>query len=420
MREDFLNSHRFFGDERMSGQFGPIGLVVRMAVRPPGRFCTRMLLLIIVSFFLSGALLLVRGMEEAADRGARRLGADLLVMPQGGDVVSPETPLLGAVQIRATLPGGVDAALAGMPGIVEVAPQYLSVSVADPCCDAGDLLLVGFDPSRDLTVLPWLRPGSTLPGDRDSSLVGWKVLKATGATMRFHGQPFRVAARLDKSGMSRFDTAVFIPFDGLRAMERSSGQGHVAPFSVVWGRPSLILARLAMSVNPREVAHTLENRFPGTRVVTAPEAVREQRQRLERIARNVRTVLLVAWPVAVLTGALLSGLVVRDRRRSLGLLRMFGCGRMLILLLFGAEAGILTLMAMAFGNIGAYAVLRLLAPVLTELAGLPLLSEALATAFPGILWSWLAFAGILTAVAAMMTLRMLRHETADLLRSSCG
>jgi hypothetical protein len=73
---------------------------------------------------------------------------------------------------------------------------------------------------------------------------------------------------------------------------------------------------------------------------------------------------------------------------------------------------------MAIGNVGAFAMLRLLTPLLTEAAGLPLLSVALATAFPGILWSWLIFAGSQAAEAAVIVLRLLRHEPADLLRSS--
>ena len=371
-----------------------------------------MILLIIVSFFLSGALLLEHGMEEAVGRGARRLGADLLVTPRDPAVVTSERPLPLVISVSSTLPEGVEAGIAAMQGIVAVAPRYLSQSAADPCCDAGDLLLVGFDPSRDLTVLSWLRPGERLPEGKDSILVGWKVLKAPGATMRFHNHLFRVAARLEKSGNSRFDTSIFIPFDSLRAMERSSG----ATFKVPWGSPSLLIVRLAPTVDPLERAHALENRFPGIRVVALPGPLRELGQRMERIARSVVVIPLVVWPVALLAGGALQAFTLRERRRSLGLLLTFGWGRGMIFLLFGAEAFVVSFTAITIGVVGSYPVLKLLTPMLTEAAGLPLLSEAIGAAFTGILWCCLVFAGIQTVEAFVVMLRLLRHDPADLLR----
>lgn len=394
----------------------PAGVVLRMAVRPPVRFFARMILLIMVSFGYSGALLLGHGMEEAAVRGARRLGADLTVTSRDANAVSPENPLLGAVSVSSSVPEGIEAGIDAMPGVVAVAPRYLSLSAADPCCDAGDLLLVGFDPSRDLSVLSWQRSGERWSGNKDSILVGWKVLKAPGATMRFHNHHFRVAARLEKSGNSRVDTSIFMPFAGLRAMERERSSG--APFTVPWGRPSLLLVRLAPTVDLLEMAHVLENRYPEIRVVATSGPLREQRRRMERIARSVWAIPLVAWPVALLAGGALFEFTLQDRRRSLGLLRTFGWGRGMMSLLFGAEAFIVALTALAIGNIGSYAALRLLTPVLTEAAGLPLLSEAIAAAFPGILWNWPAFAGTLAAGSALMVLRLLRHEPADLLRGA--
>ena len=397
----------------------PAGVVLRMAVRPPGRFCTRMLLLIIIAFFFSGALLLEHGMEEAAVRGARRLGADLLITPREATVVTTETLSLGGAPVGSTLPAGAEAGIAAMQGVVAVAPRYLSQSAADPCCDAGDLLLVGFDPSRDQTVLSWLRSGKRLPEGKDLILVGWKVLKAPGATMRFHNHPFRVAARLEKSGNSRFDTSIFIPFDGLRAMERERSSG--TSFIVPWGRPSLLLVRLAPNVDPLEVTHLLENRYPGIRVVATPGPVREQRQRMERIARSVWTIPLIAWLVALLAGGALFAFTLRERRWSLGLLLTFGWGRGMISLLFGAESFVVSLAAMAIGAVGSYPVLQLLTPVLTEAAGLPFLSEALGAAYPEVLWSGFVYAGILTVAVAVMVRQVLRHDPADLLRETrCG
>ena len=86
---------------------------------------------------------------------------------------------------------------------------------------------------------------------------------------------------------------------------------------------------------------------------------------MERIARSVWAIPLIAWPVAILAGGALQAFTVRDRRRSLGLLRTFGWGRGTISLLFGAEALVVSLAAITIGAVGSYLVLRPLAPLLT-------------------------------------------------------
>jgi len=399
----------------VSERFGLAGLALRMTVRAPLKLFAMGFLLVLVSFLLAGVVLLRSGIEEATARGAKRLGADLMVVPQGTEVPLG-AGLFGGVPVRFSLPEGIERSIAAMPGVMGVAPQYFLSSAPASCCETGNLLLVGFDPSRDFTVLPWLNPIARLQKDKESILVGGSVMKAPGAAMRFYNHTFTVAARLEKTGMGYFDNAVFIPLDGVSAMERSSKSGGGVALRVPWGHPSILLVRLVPSIVPQDMAPLLERQHPGIKVLTIPGLFRENRLKMEKLARGQLPLAAAAWLFAVLAGGALQFLYWRERRSSLGLLQAFGCGKGVVMLLFGAEAFILSLAGMVAGSAGAFFVLRLFASYFAVTAGMPLLLGGLDLALSGLPWLWLVFAGTMAVEAVIIMFLMLRREPADLLR----
>ncbi len=398
----------------MSGALGLSGVALRLVLRSPGKAYTRLLLLAAVAFILSGALFLERGVSETAERGAGRLGYDLMMLPGETDIAVPGTPLLGVSAVRAPLPAGVVAAVAARPDVAAVAPRYLAETVADPCCEAGDLLLVGFDQARDRGVLAWLPPGDRPHLNANALLIGGRVLKAPGAVIRLYGHPFRVAGRLAKSGNSQFDGAIFMPLEGLQAMEHASHQGNAIPFAVAWDRPSLFMVRLSPTAEPGETAAALQREFPGIQVVAAPAPIRSERQRLNRAADGVRSLAWAAWPAALLAGGALMVLVIGERRRSLGLLRSLGCRPALLVLFIGVEALLLSVLAMALGRSAAAVAVPLLGAPVTEALGLA--GPTFPAVFPGPAGEWLLFGVTLAAVSVVSVSLLLRREPAALLR----
>ncbi|HZV81352.1 MAG TPA: ABC transporter permease, partial [Geobacteraceae bacterium] len=307
-------------------RFGLAGLAWRMSARAPFRLAALFLLLALVSFFLTGAELLQRGMGEAADRGAKRLGADMMVVPSGAEI-QVDRGLFGGAPVRLALPRGVERAVAASRGVKAVAPQYFLFAANSPCCDTGELLLVGFDPARDFTVLPWLRSDKGSFDDDRSVVAGGVVRKAKGAELRIYNRHFTVAARLEKSGLGYFDNAVFIPVAGLAAMEQTSLQGGAIPFKLPWDRPSILLVLLSPGVDPEGTAAMLEQQVPGIRVLTMPQLFREKRDRVTKLAAWSTPLAVTSWLLAMLAGLAVWFPWWRERRPLLGLLQVCGIGR---------------------------------------------------------------------------------------------
>jgi len=399
---------------RMKERSGVASLLMRMATRPGSRLCTQLLTLALISFVLAGALLLGDGIAREAARAAGRLGADIMIVPKGTGI-SGGAKLLGGIPVDSALPTGIEERIAATAGVSRIAPQYLLTSAADPCCELGEILLVGFDPSRDFTVLPWLRPEDGVADNERQLLAGARVMKAPGAAMRFFDHTFTLTARLEQSRSAPFDTALFIPLEGLAAMERSSRSGGKR-LDIPWGSPSILLLRLAAGIEPRQMALTLERQHPGIQALPVDEAVRSDRLHMERLGRGSGPLSAAAWLIALLSGGTFLLSRFRARRPSLGLLHAYGHGKGLLAAMFAMETFALSLAGMAAGGAAAYLALGLSGQYLAMATGVPLSSGWLSRSAVATSWSLPAFAGALGVTAAIIVLLLLRSEPADLLR----
>jgi hypothetical protein len=367
----------------------------------------------LVAFILACALILGEGIEKGAVRGYERLGAELAIVPEKAEIHSMDG-LYGGT-LANFLPQGIEEQIGAMPGVIKVAPQYVLKSAADSCCEMGNLLLVGFDPSRDFTVLPWLPPGTRFAGGKDQAVVGWRVMKAPGGRFRLYDHTITVAARLERTGTATSDAALFIPLESFAEIERSSARGG-ARAGTQWGRPSLLLVRLSPGIVPREAGQELERKFRGMRAVALPDQLREKKERLANLARVRHPLAVTAWLFALLAGGAVQFLSMRERRASLGLLRSFGFGKKVVLGLSAVEAFVISLAGIAAGSIGAYLALRLTGQYLAMATGIPLLTSEISLATANFPRLWTEFATAMAIVAVINVFPLLQREPADLLR----
>src|SRR5512138_1219706 len=150
-------------------------LVTQRLRAHPGRALTITLLVMAVSCFLLSAVTVVDGAKYSMEAGMDRLGANIIVVPEGSGYEVGATPDSGCGGPRVVLPVGSTALLAGspvsawmprskldevasIPGVEAVSAQLYLASVRDsPYCSLPEMYLVVFDPATDFTIGPWLR-----------------------------------------------------------------------------------------------------------------------------------------------------------------------------------------------------------------------------------------------------------------------
>lgn len=408
------DGERGAGEERV---FGPAGLVWRLTFRAKLKLYPFCLLMTIIALLLAGVSLTVIGMESALATAAGRLGADLMVIPAGAEVPL-NNALIGGVPLKRALPPEVEKTVAGQPGVRLVARQYFLSSSPSVCCETGNLLLIGFDRTRDFTVLPWMAKRAASLQEENDLLVGSGIMKAKGAEFRLYNKTFRVAGRLERSGVGYFDNALFIPLAGVASMERTSRSGGGMPLQVLWDRPSLLLVQLSPGIDPVTVATAMEKGIQGVRVMTIPALFHQERLRLARITGASRLLMPTGWLVALAAGGAVQLLYWRGRCQTLGLLQFFGYGRVALMGFFAAETFLLSLLAMGGGCLAAFLLLRQFASQLAMTSGVPLLISTGSVVSAGIPWLCLSFAAGMAFETLIILYFLLRPEPAALMRGA--
>jgi putative ABC transport system permease protein len=177
------------------------------------RSWTVLLCALVLSAFSLFTTLLLRGAATGLELSVERLGADIVVVPQGTRT-EMEGALLTAIPDSSWMPAETVAKLAAIPGVKAVSPQiYLATVAGPPSCPASEVHLIAFDPRSDLTVQPWLE--KQLPaGLKAGEAIGGDCISPQGK-------------RLDKVGVYAVREAPVI-FRNLVAMLYG---GNPVPFS---------------------------------------------------------------------------------------------------------------------------------------------------------------------------------------------
>ena len=150
--------------------------LLSLALQNTGRRKPRTLSLVAAVAISTGAVfasaVLMRSIEISMDLGFSRLGADLLVVPEG--TLTNITPaLLTAEPSELTLDMSLATRLARLKGVNRIAPQLIFRTDASGYGAAHESVdLVAFDPSHDLTIQPWLDERLARPLRRGDIIVG--------------------------------------------------------------------------------------------------------------------------------------------------------------------------------------------------------------------------------------------------------
>jgi putative ABC transport system permease protein len=321
-------------------------LLGSLALQNLGRRKGRTLLLLAAVAICSGAMftgaVLLRSIESSMDVGFTRLGADLLVIPEG-TLTNITAALLTAEPTELTLDNDMLDRLAGLKGVRRIAPQLIfrtdlsGYGARDESVD-----LIAFDPERDLTVRPWLERRLDRPLRQGDVIIGGRRDEPIGSELLLFGKPLVVYGKLGKTAVGTHERGLFISFetmDGLRATMQQIC-GAKAPLEP--NKISGALLELAPGATTQQVRFAILANVPGVRVVGGESMLTAIRQGLAALLNGVLALVVI---MLVSTAAMISvvfSAIITERRRELGLLKAIGARRGQIIGMLLIEAAIAT------------------------------------------------------------------------------
>ena len=157
----------------------------------------------IFTFMLFSGAMIAANLEAGISSLSARMGADLLVVPQG-EGKKIEGVILRAQPSTFYLDASILEAVRRLPGVDAASGQIFVASLDAQCCTV-KVQLIGIDEATDFVVAPWLRKASPEPLQGNDVIVGDYVYGDIGSELTFFGEKFRIVGRLAPTVMG-FDS----------------------------------------------------------------------------------------------------------------------------------------------------------------------------------------------------------------------
>ena len=317
-------------------------LLAGLALQNLGRRRARTALLIaavaISTAIVFTGTVMMRSIDSSMQVGFSRLGADLMLVP--ADTLVNITDALLAVEPTTSV---LDAALLDripIAGIGLDAPQIVFRTSQSGFGGQGDSVdLIGFDPARDFTVLPWLTDRLAGPMRLDDVILGAARDPAVGAQIVLFGVPFRVYGKLARTGVGTHERGVFLSIAALRGLGPAIGArvGAIPPM-LDPAKVSGFLIQLRPGATELQVRFALMSHLSGIKIVAGQSLLTGIRQGLIALLDGTLALMALTFLSTAVMVSVLFSAIITERRGELGVLKAIGARRGQILGAMLAEA----------------------------------------------------------------------------------
>ncbi len=296
----------------------------------------------LVSGLLFAGAVSMKGVLNSIGLGTKRLGADLMVVPEGYEDKIKTTLIAGTPSVF-YMPLENLEKVKRIKGVKAATPQLFLKGTQYECCTQVDAFLIAFDPATDFTITPWLQESIKRPLGKDEIIIGRSIPVAKGDDMKFYGRSLKVVGNLSDTGLEYIDHGVFMTFETARDMIRASKEIAVEPLKVSEDAISTILIQLDPDLSPERAAVFVEYEISGVRAIASQDMIGSVKKQLFALLRMLLGIGISLWIITVILIATVFSMIVNERQREIGILRSIGAKRRSVFSLITTEAFIISI-----------------------------------------------------------------------------
>jgi putative ABC transport system permease protein len=337
-------------------------LLLSLALQNLGRRKARSLLLIAAVALGSGVVFTGAVLMQSIDRsmavGFTRLGADMMVVPEGA-LTNITASLLVVEPSELVLDADV-LAKAQLTSLGRIAAQKIvrvEHSGIGSHHESADL--IGFQPERDFTVQPWLSEKLNRPLQAGDVILGAARDGVLGSQLLIFGKPHVVYGRLGRTGVGTHERGVFMSFATLDALSEGIVGHGAKPAVLAPGKVTGFLAELAPGATPLQARFAILSNVKGVKVVAGDTTLSGIRQGLAALLDGILALMVLMFISTALMVSVLFSAIVTERRSELGLLKAIGARRGQVLGVMVTEAVLATGIGGILGVVLGVLVMRL-------------------------------------------------------------
>jgi putative ABC transport system permease protein len=304
----------------------------------PFRLICLAALVAVTAFAIAGGTLFGTSLRNGAESTAARLGADLMLLPLGADR-DLEGALLKGKPSSFYLPGDSVRLLSNLEGIERASPQFY-VSTFDSSHCGSLVQIIGYDPETDFVIAPWLAEHVPNGPKRGEIVIGDAILLDVGDEMLLFGTRYRVAGKLEKTGMG-FDVTVFAGKETARMLideyEKYIGAIPMPDEDAA----SVVVADVAEGIDHEAFAKEIRKNHRGVDVILPQAIIGNLTNHLDLTIGVLTGLLSVLWFLSAFVLVIVFTITLNERKREFGVFRALGATRKKLACILMAESVLL-------------------------------------------------------------------------------
>ncbi len=291
---------------------------------------------------LSAAVLFASFILSASLKGGingftNRLGADLMIVPEGYETQVTDVLLSGEPNYF-YMDKSIEDTVRAIPGVQKVSGQFYLTSLSESCCDF-PVQIIGFDPETDFIVTPWA--DSQIHEGSGTVFAGYNV-NVTQNEVMFFSQKHTVQARLSKTG-SGMDNAIYADLQTLQHIfddAKQKGFGFISDGDTNT-KTSVLFVKLLPDAKADSTALKIKSAVPGVQVIKGGSFIATLSEKISAFLIFPRVLVILFLLITVFTLSIVFSLIVNERNREYSILRVLGADASMLKKLIFEEAFII-------------------------------------------------------------------------------
>lgn len=325
--------------------------------RRPFRTSCLIIVVAVLALTLFGGAILTLSLENGLNSMKQRLGADLLVVPDGYEA-NMEGVLLKGEPSYFYFSNAIARQIAQVGGVSQVTSQFFLTSLSASCCST-QVQLIGFDPSTDFVIQPWIaKTYASAIGD-GHIIVGSDIALDSDHTLTFFNQTYPVAAQLEKTATG-LDSSVFMNMNTMKSLytaARETGMNFISgeePEDAV----SSVPVKIEKGYDVHKIANSIRSNISAVDVIVSKNMISNISDNLGYLVTYIRVFSAVLWILAAIVLMAIFSVTMNARKKEFAVLRILGATRKklvgivltesLIVSVIGGVAGVMAASLLVF------------------------------------------------------------------------
>jgi putative ABC transport system permease protein len=294
-----------------------------------------------LSAFLFSTTLVIKGAENSLNVSINRLGADILVVPNGAES-KVESALLMGKPTSVWMPRSTMDKIAVIPGIEAVTPQiYLQSLYGASCCSVSEMFMMVYDPQTDFVVAPWLKKtlgrglqtGEVFGGTYIFVPPGLKGIQLYGSELTLRGNLEATGTGLDQTLFMTIDTAKMLAANSIVSAEQ--------PLEIPDDTISTVMVKIQKGEDRHRIALSILQNVLGVTPIESPNLFGVYRQQMSGLLWGFFAIMIIIWVLSIILIGLVFSMAANERRREIAVLRAIGATRLYAVKSIVGEASLL-------------------------------------------------------------------------------